>query len=72
MEDVFTFTPNDPRSAMKLKVDFRNIKGKVAFLIFSPSRFACPIIFMKQSCFGSFQASLIVNPFHVISRSQIQ
>ncbi|KAG6469745.1 hypothetical protein ZIOFF_070676 [Zingiber officinale] len=27
MEDVFSFTPNDPRSAKKLKVDFRNIKG---------------------------------------------
>ncbi|XP_074591941.1 general transcription and DNA repair factor IIH subunit TFB1-1-like [Curcuma longa] len=27
MEDVFAFTPNDPRSAKKLKVDFRNIKG---------------------------------------------
>ncbi|KAJ8499080.1 hypothetical protein OPV22_009632 [Ensete ventricosum] len=26
-EDVFTFTPYDPRSAMKLRVDFRNIKG---------------------------------------------
>ncbi|KAG8087074.1 hypothetical protein GUJ93_ZPchr0010g10951 [Zizania palustris] len=26
-EDNFTFTPNDPRSAMKLNVDFRSIKG---------------------------------------------
>ncbi|XP_040382767.1 general transcription and DNA repair factor IIH subunit TFB1-1-like isoform X1 [Oryza brachyantha] len=26
-EDKFTFTPNDPRSAMKLNVDFRSIKG---------------------------------------------
>ncbi|TVU46426.1 hypothetical protein EJB05_05961, partial [Eragrostis curvula] len=26
-EDKFTFTPNDPRSAMKLNVDFRGIKG---------------------------------------------
>uniref|UniRef100_A0A6V7QSZ5 BSD domain-containing protein n=1 Tax=Ananas comosus var. bracteatus TaxID=296719 RepID=A0A6V7QSZ5_ANACO len=27
MEDRFAFVPNDPRSAMKLKVDFRTIKG---------------------------------------------
>ncbi|CAM0911245.1 unnamed protein product [Alopecurus aequalis] len=26
-EDKFTFTPNDPRSLMKLNVDFRSIKG---------------------------------------------
>ncbi|CAO2210122.1 unnamed protein product [Urochloa humidicola] len=26
-DDKFTFTPNDPRSAMKLNVDFRSIKG---------------------------------------------
>lgn len=26
-EDKFTFTPNDPRSAMKLNVDFQSIKG---------------------------------------------
>ncbi|EEC83408.1 hypothetical protein OsI_28861 [Oryza sativa Indica Group] len=26
-EDKFTFTPHDPRSAMKLNVDFRSIKG---------------------------------------------
>ncbi|XP_010913638.1 general transcription and DNA repair factor IIH subunit TFB1-1 isoform X2 [Elaeis guineensis] len=26
-EDKFIFVPNDPRSAMKLNVDFRNIKG---------------------------------------------
>ncbi|XP_062195574.1 general transcription and DNA repair factor IIH subunit TFB1-1-like isoform X2 [Phragmites australis] len=26
-EDKFTFTPNDPRSAMRLNVDFRSIKG---------------------------------------------
>uniref|UniRef100_A0A0D9WW92 BSD domain-containing protein n=1 Tax=Leersia perrieri TaxID=77586 RepID=A0A0D9WW92_9ORYZ len=30
-EERFTFTPNDPRSAMKLNVDFRSIKGLMPF-----------------------------------------
>jgi hypothetical protein len=34
-EDKFTFTPHDPRSAMKLNVDFRSIKGNFIWSIYS-------------------------------------